>query len=145
MKYIFPRQFGLQNVFKPESDGRNSTFNLKPTLFREKEISQLEHHKHLGRHQPGNEFEYGGCAVGSPKVPKRLRGIIEIVKKLRNRHGQCCYGKLLRHYCPTKVRRSCFVTTSVSLTFCRRPDRQDSVHSLWCPAKVNPSRPSSQI
>lgn len=109
MKYIFPRQFGLQNVFKPEFDGRNSTFNLKPTLFREKEISQLDHHRHPGRHQPDNECEDAGCAVGNSKVPKRLRGIIEIVKKLRNRNAKCCYRKLLRHYCPTEVRHCRFL------------------------------------
>ncbi|KAF7530544.1 hypothetical protein PCG10_000053 [Penicillium crustosum] len=104
MKYIFPRQFGLPNVFKLDSDSRNVMDDSKNFMFREGEISRLEKEKQHQRPQPKNEFadaDYAG--VRSVKVPKRLRGItIELVGKLRNRNAQCSYGELLRYYCPTE-------------------------------------------
>lgn len=109
MKYIFPRQFGLPNVFKLDSDSRNVMDDSKNFMFREGEISRLEKEKQHQRPQPKNEFadaDYAG--VRSVKVPKRLRGItIELVGKLRNRNAQCSYGELLRYYCPTEVRHLC--------------------------------------
>ena len=109
MKYIFPRQFGLRNVFKLDSDSRNIMDDSKTFMFRESEISRLEEEKQRQRPQSNNEFadaDYAG--VRSFKVPKRLRGItIELVRKLRNRNAQCSYGELLRYYCPTEVRHFC--------------------------------------
>lgn len=109
MKYIFPRQFGLLNVFQLDSDSRNSMDDSKTFMFRESEISRLEKEKRIQRPQPKNEFADADCGgVGSVKVPKRLRGItIELVRKLRNRNAQCSYGELLRYYCPTEVRHFC--------------------------------------
>ncbi|KAJ6184750.1 Telomere reverse transcriptase [Penicillium mononematosum] len=103
MKYIFPRQFGLLNVFTSDSDGRNTMDDSKRFIFRESEISRLEEAKRLQRPQPEIEFADADHGVRSCKVPKRLRGItIELVRKLRNRNAQCPYGELLRHYCPTE-------------------------------------------
>ncbi|KAJ9485945.1 hypothetical protein VN97_g7403 [Penicillium thymicola] len=104
MKYIFPRQFGLLNVFKLDSDSRNIMDDSKTFMFRESEISRLDEEKRLQRPQPKNEFTAADCdGVGSVKVPKRLRGItIELVRKLRNRNAQCSYEELLRYYCPTE-------------------------------------------
>lgn len=109
MKYIFPRQFGLLNVFKLDSDSRNIMDDSKTFMFRESEISRLDEEKRLQRPQPKNEFTAADCGgVGSFKVPRRLRGItIELVRKLRNRNAQCSYGELLRYYCPTEVRHIC--------------------------------------
>lgn len=109
MKYIFPGQFGLRNVFTLDSDERNIMDESKSFMFRESEISRLEEEKRLQRPQPENEIADADCgAVRSVKVPKRLRGIaIELVRKLRNRNAQCSYGELLRYYCPTDVRQFC--------------------------------------
>lgn len=106
MKYMFPRQFGLHNVFMPQSDGRNSTIIFKSGIFREKEISQLDYKRQLRQPRPENESADAdaGGGVGSLKVPKRLRGMVETVRKLRNRNAQCSYSELLRYYCPTEVR-----------------------------------------
>ncbi|KAJ5325627.1 Telomere reverse transcriptase [Penicillium brevicompactum] len=104
MKYMFPRQFGLHNVFMPQSDGRNSTIIFKSGIFREKEISQLDYKRQLRQPRPENESADAdaGGGVGSLKVPKRLRGMVETVRKLRNRNAQCSYSELLRYYCPTE-------------------------------------------
>ncbi|KAJ5952017.1 uncharacterized protein N7479_010430 [Penicillium vulpinum] len=101
MKYIFPRQFGLLNVFTSDLDELKKMDVLKGFIYRESEISHQE--KRLQRPQPENQFADADCGERSVKVPKRLRGItIELVRKLRNRNAQCSYGELLRYYCPTK-------------------------------------------
>ncbi|KAJ5442593.1 reverse transcriptase [Penicillium cf. griseofulvum] len=107
MKYIFPRQFGLLNVFSLGLDAREKMDASKSFMFRESEISRLEEEKRLQRPQLGNEFADADCgSVRSVKVPKRLRGItIELVQKLRNRNAQCSYRQLLRYYCPTEQTR----------------------------------------
>ena len=109
MKYIFPRQFSLLNVFTSDSDEPKKMDDSKEFMFREREISHLEERQRLQRPQPGNESADAGCGgVRSVKVPRRLRGItIELVRKLRNRNAQCSYGNLLRYYCPTEVRHFC--------------------------------------
>ena len=105
MKYIFPRQFGLLNVFTLDSDGRDVIDDPKRFMFREIEISHLEEENRLQRPQAEIGFADADHGVRSCKVPKRLRGItLELVRKLRNRNAQCPYGELLRHYCPTEVR-----------------------------------------
>ncbi|CAG8097164.1 unnamed protein product [Penicillium salamii] len=103
MKYMFPRQFGLQSVFTPGPDGAKSNIQFKCGTFREKEISQLDYERQLRRPQRENECDADG-GVASLKVPKRLRGVVKIIRKLRNRHAQCSYSELLRYYCPTEVR-----------------------------------------
>ncbi|CAG8429897.1 unnamed protein product [Penicillium salamii] len=101
MKYMFPRQFGLQSVFTPGPDGAKSNIQFKCGTFREKEISQLDYERQLRRPQRDDECDADG-GVGSLKVPKRLRGVVEIIRKLRNRNTQCSYSELLRYYCPTE-------------------------------------------
>ncbi|OGM45577.1 hypothetical protein ABOM_006259 [Aspergillus bombycis] len=83
MKYIFPRQFGLHNVFTCLPDRRTSTLPVNDYSSREEEISQSEKRS------------------GSTKIPKRLRGrAVELVQQLQNRHQRCSYRELLHHYCP---------------------------------------------
>lgn len=109
MKYIFPRQFGLLNVFTLDSENRNSADEWKGYVFRESEITLLEEKIRRQRLQPQIESaDADCCGVRSIKVPKRLRGnTTELVRKLRNRNAQCPYAELLRYYCPTEVRHFC--------------------------------------
>lgn len=87
MKYMFPKEFGLHNVFTSINDPREAAQPLQEYTFREDEI------------QSKQETRSGG------KVPRRLRGIaIDLVWKLRRRHQTCPYAELLRHYCPREVR-----------------------------------------
>ncbi|RMZ38088.1 telomerase reverse transcriptase [Aspergillus flavus] len=83
MKHIFPRQFGLHNVFTCLPDTRTSTLPVKDYSSREEEIAQSEKRS------------------GSTKIPKRLRGrALQLVQQLQNRHERCSYRELLRYYCP---------------------------------------------
>lgn len=85
MMYIFPRQFNLHNPFTSEVDSRQTVQPFKDYTLREEEISKL--------------FP----TQTSPKIPKRLRGIvIDLVRKLQVQHSQCAYKSLLEYYCPVR-------------------------------------------
>lgn len=91
MKYIFPRQFRLHNVFTSATNNRQTVQRFKDYTMREDEIAQS-----AGRSVAQKD---------STKIPKRLRGnAVELVQKLQNRNKKCPYVELLRHYCPSEVR-----------------------------------------
>ncbi|KPV77796.1 uncharacterized protein RHOBADRAFT_11859, partial [Rhodotorula graminis WP1] len=80
-KYIFPRQFGLHNVFT--SDKARTSFQIMPDyLDREVEIKKL----------------------GPVKTPERLKPVLPILDKLATLSARCNYRKLLDRRCPSKVR-----------------------------------------
>lgn len=75
MQHIFPKQFGLPNVFT--SMTYQGSFNHS---FRLEEQEQ------------------------TPKIPKRLRGtLVELLQGLQRRNKHCSYTELLRYYCPSDV------------------------------------------
>ena len=81
LQYVFPRQFGLHNVFTSKVDPIETAQPLKDYTFREAEISALR-----------------GKAT---KVPRRLRGgALRLIQKIQRNHKACAYSQLLRHYCP---------------------------------------------
>ena len=124
MKYIFPRQFYLQNVYTSDD---THPYDFKSSMFREKEIAQLEEQRQPRR--PENESaDADADADASIKVPKRLRGITELIWKLRNRNAHCCYGELLGYYCATEVRHFRFVYKCLA-DHCSKPGREDLAHS----------------
>jgi telomerase reverse transcriptase len=83
MMYIFPRQFGLHNVFTSEVDSQKTVQPFMDYTLREDEIS-----KKYPSHSP-------------PKIPKRLRGkATELVKKMQVLHSRCSYKELIEYYCP---------------------------------------------
>ncbi|KAF7718306.1 Uncharacterized protein PECH_001106 [Penicillium ucsense] len=93
MKYMFPRQFGLQNVFDSGADSICTTS-------REQEISLYEQQQ-----RRRTSFKEGVTnevtESTNTKLPRRLRGKpLELVRRLRARHSACQYRKLLDHYCP---------------------------------------------
>ncbi len=92
MMYIFPRAFGLHNVFTSSVDPRETVQPLKDYTLREDEIASMY----------GRLFNQNmGAKV---KVPRRLRGsALGLVSKLRILHSRCSYVKLLNHYCPAPV------------------------------------------
>ena len=100
MKYLFPRQFGLHNVFTCTVDSRESVQPFKDYTLREQEIAQLEY-----RNKRKRGDETSSIAV-KERVPKRLRGeALDLVRKLQRLHSQCSYHNLLNYYCPFKVSR----------------------------------------
>lgn len=80
IKHMFPRQFGLHNVFTSEVDKRHTSQPFLDYLYREEEIGSADKH---------------------PKrwLPRRLRGaVLRLVQNIRRRHSRCSYTQLLRHY-----------------------------------------------
>jgi telomerase reverse transcriptase len=83
MMYIFPRQFGLHNVFTHDVDHRETVQPLKDYTLREDEINK----------------KYP--LPSAVKIPKRLRGTaVALVRKLQIQHRRCPYKELLEYYCP---------------------------------------------
>lgn len=88
MMYIFPRQFGLHNVFTSTVDSTKTAQTFQDYTLREEEIA-----KKFGRHRPE--------APSKVHIPKRLRGpTTMLVRRLQAAHARCSYSKLLRYYCP---------------------------------------------
>jgi telomerase reverse transcriptase len=86
MMYIFPRQFGLHNVFTERVDPCQTVQPFKDYTLREDEINAK---------YPSPDM---------PKIPKRLRGkTVHLVQKLQIQHSRCPYKKLLEHYCPVRL------------------------------------------
>ncbi|OBS26806.1 hypothetical protein FPOA_00749 [Fusarium poae] len=89
MMYMFPRQFGLHNVFTSQVDPTKTSQKFQDYTSREDEIAAAFKTK------PGD------ITPRKPKTPKRLRGDAEqLVKRLQILHSRCSYTELLRHYCP---------------------------------------------
>ncbi|KAG8525371.1 uncharacterized protein KY384_009015 [Bacidia gigantensis] len=90
MQYVFPRQFGLHNVFTSKTDRNETTQPFKDYTLREEEIR---------RHESGIQTSIS--RNGIPKVPKRLRGdAYRLVQRMQKLSSLCAYTELLRHYCP---------------------------------------------
>ncbi|KAJ5147503.1 hypothetical protein N7526_000855 [Penicillium atrosanguineum] len=102
MKYIFPREFGLNNVFTVSADSNSSVDMLSNHNRRESEIARDDEQRRQRRCQSSGDqlrAELGGNL--SEKVPKRLRGkAMELISRLRLNHARCSYGELLKYYCP---------------------------------------------
>lgn len=92
MMYIFPRQFGLHNVFTSTVDSSKTTQKCQDYTLREEEIKRMT-----------NNAE-GPGASSRLRTPKRLRGeVFRLVGRLQVLHGRCGYSELLRHHCPSSL------------------------------------------
>ncbi|KAI4182459.1 MAG: hypothetical protein LQ348_004847 [Seirophora lacunosa] len=95
LKYIFPRQFGLHNVFTSTVDSNQTTQPFQDYTLRENEIA-----RQTGQLRPN-------ASHSKNHLPKRLRGVLfGLVKKMQKLHAGCAYYELLKHYCPLKVKKS---------------------------------------
>ncbi|EQL28452.1 hypothetical protein, variant [Blastomyces dermatitidis ATCC 26199] len=97
LKYIFPRQFGLHNVFTSSVNSKETSQPFKDYTLREEEISRCRNKKNRPPkpHKISSEID--------EKVPKRLRGdLFVLIQKLQKRHQRCPYAELLRYYCPVE-------------------------------------------
>ena len=100
MMYIFPRQFGLHNVFTSQVDRQKTAQKFQDYTMREHEIEAM--------------FAGKGAGAKSqiPKVPKRLRGDCKsLVGRLQTLHRRCSYLELLNHYCPQNLECSRMTST----------------------------------
>lgn len=99
LRYIFPRQFGLHNVFTSTVDYGESAMPFKDYTLREQEI-----HHSMCRALGEKSTEPDAVDKWRRHVPKRLRGTtMELVEKMRILNKRCSYIELLRHYCPIEV------------------------------------------
>ncbi|KKK16462.1 hypothetical protein AOCH_006621 [Aspergillus ochraceoroseus] len=103
LKYVFPRQFGLHNVFTSDLNGWDSAL-FKNYSSREEEIAKQEQMKRARYLRRASRTTTGLVECDAPiKIPKRLRGTaVELVRQLQNRNKRCSYGRLLNYYCPTE-------------------------------------------
>ncbi|KAL5345486.1 Telomerase reverse transcriptase [Pseudogymnoascus australis] len=86
MKYIFPKQFGLHNVFNSVVDFRETVHPFKDYTLREDEIRRL---------RPNHK------GASTTRMPRRLRGsLVSLVQKLQILHERCPYGQMIAYYCP---------------------------------------------
>ena len=95
MKHIFPRQFGLHNVFTSETDRKDTTQQFKDYTLRDPEIAQS-----LQAWRRRRSLEDASHAA-EPPLPKRLRhGVEPLIARFRKRHKRCSYASMLNYYCP---------------------------------------------
>lgn len=101
MRYIFPRQFGLHNVFTSMVDSRETAMPFKDYTLRENDI-----HKSMCIALGAKVTDRAEVDRWKTRAPKRLRGhVFALVQKLRILNQRCSYVELLRHYCPVEVLR----------------------------------------
>ena len=99
MRYMFPRQFGLHNVFTSKVDKRETAMPFKDYTLREKEI-----HQKMCKDLGDAISDPDAVTRWKQRVPKRLRGdLVSLIAKMRILNQRCSYTKLLRHYCPVEV------------------------------------------
>ncbi|XWW92627.1 hypothetical protein V2A60_000552 [Cordyceps javanica] len=92
MMYIFPRQFGLHNVFTSAVDPKTTVQKFQDYTVRDDEVA-----RHLNS-------DRNFLMKGTPKIPKRLRGTPqELVRRMQIRHRRCSYMELIRHYCTSPI------------------------------------------
>ena len=93
MAYMFPRQFGLHNVFTSDVDRTRTAQKFQDYTFREEELSAA-----LRKTD-------GGRSVLRIHLPKRLRGDARrLVQRLQILHARCSYVSLFEHYCPSPLK-----------------------------------------
>jgi telomerase reverse transcriptase len=88
LMYLFPRQYGLHNVFTSEVNRQETVQPFQDYTLREQEIQALK------QKRQGKE----------PSVPKRLKGnILVLVMQMQKLHLRCSYHALVKYYCPASV------------------------------------------
>lgn len=89
--YIFPRQFGLHNVFTSTVDRQQTAQKFQDYTLREEEIAAKFTAPEAGK-KPTRH------------IPKRLRGkATHLVQRLQVLHTRCSYSEMLHHYCPVSA------------------------------------------
>lgn len=92
IKYVFPRQFGLHNVFTSMVDLKETNQPFKDYTLREHEIAR--------RTSSSASIARTAQQRKGTALPKRLRGNARsLIRKLVRNHRYCAYTQLLRHYC----------------------------------------------
>ena len=100
MKYIFPRQFGLHNVFTSSVDKQETVQPFKDYTLREHEILQHSQNATQLMYEPSTS----DLAKVRQHLPRRLRGAaVALVRKMQRLHSRCSYSQMMDYYCPLPV------------------------------------------
>lgn len=98
LRYIFPRQFGLHNVFTSHVEPRECALPFMDYTLREKDM-----HNSMRQALGKNSNNRQEASKWRSRTPKRLRGAATAwANKLRILHRRCSYLEMLRHYCPVE-------------------------------------------
>ncbi|KAK0344893.1 Telomerase reverse transcriptase [Friedmanniomyces endolithicus] len=136
MKYIFPRQFGLHNVFTSDVDPAETAMRFKDYTLREKEIMAADQRAK----RKVTTTDPVGMQSKPSHLPKRLRGAaFRLVQSIRRRHMRCPYHALLQHYCPRRVSGQAAESSSIRnastpvevSAFCRAVVLHVFPNALW--------------
>lgn len=135
MKYIFPRQFALHNVFTSPVDKKETVQPFKDYTLREHEIALKE-----GRRTTKMSNQAVKARDGQ-QIPKRLRGeLLSLIQRLQRNHTTCSYTQLLRHHCSDDVSTTC-CNASLDLADPMKDDLQVllscKLRGLNCDSNVN--------
>jgi hypothetical protein len=94
MKYIFPWQFGLHNVFCSDVNKFKTTQPFQDYTYRSSIDLDVP-----------NDDE-GGVSLRKQFIPKRLMRAEGLVETLIRRNRKIKYGLILKHHCPSMVCQS---------------------------------------
>jgi hypothetical protein len=83
LKYIFPHEFRLHNVFTHTTDRRETTHAFKDYTDREQEISLANRDR-------------------DAKVYRRLAAALPLISKMQKLHKGCSYDALIKFYCDSR-------------------------------------------
>jgi hypothetical protein len=83
LKYLFPREFRLHNVFTHATDRRETTHAFKDYTDREQEISLANRDRDV-------------------KVYRRLAGALPLISKMQKLQKGCSYDALIKYYCNSR-------------------------------------------
>ncbi|KAK5108265.1 hypothetical protein LTR62_008649 [Meristemomyces frigidus] len=134
-KYMFPRQFGLHNVFDSRTDPLETAQPFNDYTLRDREIATAGVLAWRERYP-----DVTPRVQNKPmSVPKRLRGAaVELVRRLRKKHLICPYYALLQHYCPRRESfinshstMQCASTTAEVSSYCCAITKQVFPRDLW--------------
>lgn len=93
LKHVFPRQFGLHNVFTSQAESTQSARSSRDYTLREDEI--------LGK--PLKSALEKRRALPICRMPKRLRtGAVSLMTRTLKLHNQASYPALVHKHCPQR-------------------------------------------
>ncbi|OLL26842.1 Telomerase reverse transcriptase [Neolecta irregularis DAH-3] len=81
LQYMFPRQFGLHNVFTCTVDRKKTIQPFQDYTVRDKEILSAARQKGY-------------------KIPTRLMDLLNVVSRMIKLHSRCSYSAMVKYYCP---------------------------------------------
>jgi telomerase reverse transcriptase len=109
LKYLFPRQFGLHNVFTSSVDKKDTAQSFMDYNNRDSEIARSLFDWKRKRQLVG-EAEL----KPEPPIPKRLRGqASHLAARMIKKHSRCSYAAFLQHYCPNPLDARADIANSI--------------------------------